>query len=79
MTIPLEQANMIVFLAVLVSGVWHPTWGWAMDDRYDPRYHFVAPQEDAGRGISAWQACNKQKHIMKDKFPQLKFSCQEAL
>lgn len=79
MTTRQEQVDMGVFLAVLVSGVWYPTWGWAMDDRYDPRYHFVAPQEDAGRGISAWQACNKQKQIMKEKHPQLKFSCQETL
>ncbi len=69
---------MIVFLAVLVSGVWHPTWGWAMDNRYDEELHFMAPSGGES-GISPWDACEKQKGIMQKKFPRLKFSCQETL
>jgi len=69
---------MLIALVVLVSGAWHPTWAWATEDRYDPQNHFMAPRPGV-RGISAMQACRKQKETIELKFPTLKFSCETHL
>lgn len=69
---------MLVVLVVFVSGTWHPTWGWAMSDRYDPQYHFMPPR-DASENITAMQACEKQRYLMSKRFPKLKFSCETHL